>query len=93
MTPDWESSKKCKFVLSALSQITNTLKQVSRLIELEPDLNSAEGEQLKVLSTLILAYEAKNFSIERPDPIEAIKFRMEQNGLTAKDLEPRIIFS
>ena len=72
------------------SHYKNALKQVSRLIELDPDINSAEGEQLEVLSTLIQAYETKNFPIERPDPIEAIKFRMEQNGLTAKDLEPMI---
>ena len=72
------------------SDYKNALKQVSRLIELDPDINSAEGEQLEVLSTLIQAYETKNFPIERPDPIEAIKFRMEQNGLTAKDLEPMI---
>ena len=72
------------------SDYKNALKQVSRLIELDPDINSAEGEQLEVLSTLIQAYETKNFPIERPDPIESIKFRMEQNGLTAKDLEPMI---
>ncbi len=72
------------------SDYKNALKQVSRLIELDPDINSAEGEQLEVLSTLIQAYETKNFPIARPDPIEAIKFRMEQNGLTAKDLEPMI---
>ena len=72
------------------SDYKNALKQVSRLIELDPDINSAEGEQLEDLSTLIQAYETKNFPIERPDPIEAIKFRMEQNGLTAKDLEPMI---
>ena len=72
------------------SDYKNALKQVSRLIELDPDINSAEGEQLEDLSTLIQAYETKNFPIERPDPNEANKFRMEQNGLTAKDLEPMI---
>lgn len=43
-----------------------------------------------MLTTLIQAYEAKHFPIDLPDPIEAIKFRMEQAGLTAKDLEPMI---
>jgi HTH-type transcriptional regulator / antitoxin HigA len=51
------------------------------------DSNSPEGDQLDLLATLIDAYEAKNHPIDPPDPIEAIKFRMEQQGLTRKDLE------
>lgn len=68
----------------------NTLKVVSRLLELDPDPYTPEGEQLEVLTTLIQAYESKHFPIDLPDPIEAIKFRMEQAGLSAKDLEPMI---
>jgi HTH-type transcriptional regulator / antitoxin HigA len=45
------------------------------------------GDRLDVLATLIDAYEAKNHTMDAPDPIEAIKFRMEQQGLTRKDLE------
>lgn len=66
------------------------LKTVSRLVELDPEIDTPEGDHLDVLSILIQAYEAKNFPIDLPDPIEAIKFRMEQAGLTAKDLEPMI---
>lgn len=44
------------------------------------------GDRLDVLATLIEAYEEKHFPIDPPDPIEAIKFRMEQQGLTRKDL-------
>ena len=40
--------------------------------------------------TLIKAYEAKHYPIDPPDPVEAIKFRMEQQGLKPKDLEPMI---
>jgi HTH-type transcriptional regulator/antitoxin HigA len=47
-----------------------------------------EGDRLDVLATLIDAYEAQHEPIARPDPIEAIRFRMEQQGLTRKDLEP-----
>jgi len=47
-----------------------------------------KGDRLDVLATLIDVYEAKHFSLDPPDPIEAIKFRMEQQGLTRKDLEP-----
>ena len=49
-----------------------------------------EGDRLDVLATLIDAYEAEQFPMDPPDPIEAIKFRMEQQGLTRKDLEPLI---
>jgi HTH-type transcriptional regulator/antitoxin HigA len=48
------------------------------------------GDRLDVLATLIDAYEAVHYPIDPPDPIEAIKFRMEQQGLTRKDLEPLI---
>ena len=52
--------------------------------------NTAEGERLDVLVTLIEAYESKHFPLELPDPVEAIKFQMDQKGLTPKDLEPMI---
>ena len=48
------------------------------------------GDRLDVLATLIDAYETEHFPIDPPDPIEAIKFRMEQQGLTRKDIEPLI---
>ncbi|MEQ1496796.1 MAG: helix-turn-helix domain-containing protein [Novosphingobium sp.] len=46
-----------------------------------------KGDQLDVLATLIDVYEAKHHAMDPPDPIEAIKFRMEQKGMTRKDLE------
>ena len=46
------------------------------------------GDRLDVLATLIDAYEAQHYPMDPPDPIEAIKFRMEQQGLSRKDLEP-----
>ena len=49
-----------------------------------------EGDRLDVLATLIAAYEARHHPIDPPDPIEAIKFRMDQNGISVKDLEPLI---
>ncbi len=45
------------------------------------------GDSLEVLITLVDAYEAEKFTIAAPDPVEAIKFRMEQGGLTRKELE------
>ena len=47
-----------------------------------------EGDRLDVLATLIDAYESEHYPMDQPDPIEAIKFRMEQQGLSRKDLEP-----
>lgn len=49
-----------------------------------------EGDRLDVLATLIDAYEARRYPMDPPDPIEAIRFRMEQRGLSRKDLEPMI---
>ena len=53
-------------------------------------LGSPEGEKLDVLVTLVEAYERKHYPLDLPDPVEAIKFEMEQKGLTIKDLEPMI---
>lgn len=49
-----------------------------------------EGDRLDILATLIDAYEAKSFPMDPPDPVEAIRFRMQQQGLSRKDLEPMI---
>ena len=49
-----------------------------------------EGDRLDVLATLIDAYESEHYPMDPPDPVEAIRFRMEQQGLSRKDLEPLI---
>ncbi|HXZ00288.1 MAG TPA: transcriptional regulator [Stellaceae bacterium] len=56
----------------------------------EPAEGTPEADMLSVLITLVHAYEAETYPIDFPDPIEAIKFRMEQAGLTRRDLEPAI---
>lgn len=66
------------------------LAEVSALIDLDPDANSPEGERLEVLGLLVEAYEEKHFPIAAPTPIEAIKFRMEQSGMTVADMKPYI---
>jgi HTH-type transcriptional regulator/antitoxin HigA len=53
-------------------------------------LGTPEGDRLDILATLIEAYDDKHYRMDPPDPIEAIKYRMEQQGLTRKDLEPMI---
>ena len=66
------------------------LREVSALIDFDPSLDTPEGERLDVLGTLVQAYEAKHYPIDPPDPIDAIKFRMEQSNMTVKDLVPYI---
>jgi HTH-type transcriptional regulator / antitoxin HigA len=66
------------------------LKSISKLMASDPALDTPKGDRLDVLVTLVQAYEAKHHPIDPPDPVEAIKFRMEQQGLTARDLEPMI---
>jgi HTH-type transcriptional regulator/antitoxin HigA len=68
----------------------NALRAVSALVDHDPAPDSPEGERLDVLSTLIESYERKHYPIDMPDPVEAIKFRMDQSGLSVKDLEPMI---
>ena len=64
------------------------LSELGRLWGAKAD--TVEGDRLDVLATLIDAYENEHESMDPPDPIEAIKFRMEQQGLTRRDLEPII---
>ena len=64
----------------------SALKRIEALMSARKD--TAEGDELEVLVTLVDAYESKHFPIDAPDPIEAIKFRMEQMDLDRKDLEP-----
>jgi HTH-type transcriptional regulator/antitoxin HigA len=64
------------------------LAEVERLRDARE--NTPESERLDVLVTQIAAYEERHFPFDPPDPIEAIRFRMEQQGLTRKDLEAMI---
>ncbi|WP_282270120.1 transcriptional regulator [Stenotrophomonas sp. PS02298] len=60
------------------------LGEIDGLMMALPD--TPEGDRLDVLVTLVQAYEAKHYALKAPNPIAAIKFRMEQSGLTVKDL-------
>lgn len=68
----------------------NALRFVAPFFDQEPEIGSADADQFEVLLMLIEAYESKHHYIGPPDPVEAIKFRMEQAGLSVKDLEPMI---
>jgi len=63
---------------------TQSLSYIENLLDAQP--NTPQMDELEVLTTLVEAYEEQHYRIEAPDPIEAIKFRMEQEGLKQKDL-------
>ncbi|UQB41938.1 DNA-binding protein [Thiomicrospira microaerophila] len=64
------------------------LSRIDSLFDAQPGTDA--GDELEVLITLVDAYESKMYVIEAPDPIEAIKFRMEQQGLSDADLTPML---
>ena len=64
------------------------LERIALLMDARKD--TAEGDELDVLKTLVEAYEAQHYAIDAPHPIAAIRFRMEQGELTNQDLVPYI---
>ena len=68
----------------------NALARVDALMELDPEVGTPQSDELEVLVLLIEKYEERHWHISEPDPIDAIKFRMEQMGLAQKDLTPYI---
>lgn len=71
-------------ILKTEEEYKTALELVSQLMNAAPD--TAEEEDLDLWSMLVEQYEAKHYPIDPPDPIEAIKFRMDQLGLKQKDL-------
>ena len=65
-----------------------TMKEILELAEKYPSKDSAAMEKLEILTMLVKHYDDKNYVIPPPDPVEAIKFRMEQLGLSRKDVVP-----
>lgn len=70
------------------SEYEATLERIELLMDADP--GTPEGDELELLVTLVELYEDKTYPIALPDPIEAIRFRMEQAGLNQKDLIPFI---
>ena len=63
-------------------------REVEKLAVLDPDPESLQGVRLELLAKLVEDYEKIRFAFAKPDPIDAILFRMEQQGLRQKDLAP-----
>ncbi|WP_333805614.1 helix-turn-helix domain-containing protein [Sulfurospirillum sp.] len=66
------------------------LERVDVLMEQDPNMGTPQSDELEILALLIEKYEEKHWAIATPDPIEAIKYRMEELGLKQKDLVPMI---
>ena len=66
------------------------LAEISKLMARDPAMGTPVGDRLDVLVTLVQAFEARHYPLDAPDAIAAIRFRMDQQGLTARDLEPMI---
>ena len=64
------------------------LKEIEGVMAAER--NTPEGDRLDVLVTLVEAYERKHYPLDLPDPVEAIKYHMDQSGLQPRDLIPFI---
>ncbi len=77
-------------VIKTEDQYNTALIRAEELIDLMPKADSKESEELELLSVLIKNYENEHYQILPPDPIEAIKFRMEQENLNQRDLIPYI---
>lgn len=71
-------------VLKTEADYTRALAKVDRLMDAKP--GSPQEEELELWSLLVEHYEKEHFPIDFPDPVEAIRFRMEQEGLRQKDL-------
>lgn len=66
------------------------IEEIEPLIAQDPELGTPEADRLELLALLVEDYEEKHYPIDPPDPIEALKFRMDQQGLKQKDLVPLI---
>jgi HTH-type transcriptional regulator / antitoxin HigA len=73
-------------VIKTKKEHAGALTRVYQLMQAEPRAGSAELEELELLALLVAAYEDKHLPVPPPDPIEAIKFRIEQLGLKESDL-------
>lgn len=66
------------------------LERIDTLMDLDPEIGTPESDELEILALLVEKYEEVHWQIAIPDPIEAIKYRMEEMGLKQKDLVPII---
>ena len=73
-------------IIKTKAECEAALARIEKLMNALP--NTPQGDELELLSLLVHDYEEKEFPIDKPDPVAAIRFRMEQQGLAPKDLVP-----
>jgi len=77
-------------ILKTKAQHKAALEEVARLARLDPAPESIDGLRLELLAKLVADYESARFAFAKPDPIDAILFRMEERGLRQKDIAPAL---
>lgn len=77
-------------VIKTPEEYETALAEIEPLIDLDPEPETSDADRLELLSLLIKDYEERRYPMDLPDPIEAIKFRMEQQGLKQRDLVPLV---
>jgi HTH-type transcriptional regulator/antitoxin HigA len=77
-------------LIKTKKEYTTALKRIDALFHAGVKKGTPKGNELEVLLLLIEKYEEEHYTVDAPDPVEAIKFRMEQMDLKPKDLEPII---
>ena len=73
-------------IIETAAQHEKAMERLMALMDMQFDKGSKQDNELQILALLIESYEEKNFPMDKPDPIEAIKFRMDQMGLKQKDI-------
>ena len=75
-------------IIKTKQQHRDSIAEVERLAAEDPPMGSPEGDRLELFAKLVEDYEKQRFAFARPDPLSAIRFRMEEQGLRQKDLAP-----
>lgn len=77
-------------VIHSDEELELALARLSKLMDIDPALGSPEADEMELLTLVIERYELQHYPRDTPDPIDVIKFRMDQQGLKKKDLIPYI---
>lgn len=75
-------------VIKTDTEYREALAELEQLVALDPDPNTPDGDNLELLALLVEEYETEKYKFNTPDPIEALLFRMDQQGLSENDLVP-----
>ena len=75
-------------IIKTETQYLACLEEVEQLAAQDPPLGTPEADRLELLAKLVEDYEVERYRFEKPGPVEAIRFRMEEQGLRQKDLAP-----